>query len=129
MGQKWGKRLATTTTTCEPNWSTGSPGPRRRNGSNGSWSGTCPGARFRRPLDHRHRPFLGPTDCRGAAREWPNVASAIRWHPVDGRTGAGLAPPPAFDQHHDEVLRDWLSRRARFEIAMLDRQTEAPRGD
>jgi crotonobetainyl-CoA:carnitine CoA-transferase CaiB-like acyl-CoA transferase len=44
----------------------------------------------------------------GAHGDWPNIATAIRWHHVDERAGAGLARPPAFDQHHDEVLRDWL---------------------
>jgi len=44
----------------------------------------------------------------GAEGEWPNVATAIRWHHVDERAGAGLSPPPSFDQHHDEILRDWL---------------------
>ena len=44
----------------------------------------------------------------GGRGEWPNIATAIRWHHVDERAGAGLAAPPHFDQHHDEVLRDWL---------------------
>jgi len=44
----------------------------------------------------------------GADGEWPNVATAIRWHHTGERAGAGLAPPPAFDQHREEVLRAWL---------------------
>ena len=44
----------------------------------------------------------------GPDGEWPNIATAIRWHHVGERAGAGLAPPPAFDQHHDDILRDWL---------------------
>lgn len=40
--------------------------------------------------------------------EWPNVTTAIRWHHTGERAGADLAPPPRFDQHREEVLRDWL---------------------
>jgi alpha-methylacyl-CoA racemase len=39
---------------------------------------------------------------------WPNVLSAIRWHHVDQRAGAGLAPPPELDADRDEILKDWL---------------------
>jgi alpha-methylacyl-CoA racemase len=44
----------------------------------------------------------------GSEGEWPNITTAIRWHHVDERAGAELAAPPDFDEHHDEVLRDWL---------------------
>jgi crotonobetainyl-CoA:carnitine CoA-transferase CaiB-like acyl-CoA transferase len=44
----------------------------------------------------------------GAEGDWPSVATAIRWHHLDERAGTALTPPPAYDQHHDEVLRDWL---------------------
>jgi alpha-methylacyl-CoA racemase len=44
----------------------------------------------------------------GADGEWPNVTTAIRWHHTGERAGAGLAAPPAFDEHHEEVLRAWL---------------------
>ena len=44
----------------------------------------------------------------GEDGEWPNVTTAIRWHHTGERAGAGLAPPPEFDQHRKEVLDDWL---------------------
>jgi alpha-methylacyl-CoA racemase len=44
----------------------------------------------------------------GEDGEWPNVTTAIRWHHTGERAGAGLTPPPAFDQHREEVLDDWL---------------------
>jgi alpha-methylacyl-CoA racemase len=44
----------------------------------------------------------------GEGGEWPNVTTAIRWHHTGERAGAGLGPPPKFDQHREEVLRDWL---------------------
>jgi crotonobetainyl-CoA:carnitine CoA-transferase CaiB-like acyl-CoA transferase len=40
--------------------------------------------------------------------EWPNVTTAIRWHHTGERAGTRLTPPPKFDQHREEVLRDWL---------------------
>ena len=39
---------------------------------------------------------------------WPNVTTAICWHHTGERAGAGLTPPPAFDQNREEILRDWL---------------------
>ncbi|MFY9777707.1 MAG: CoA transferase, partial [Trebonia sp.] len=44
----------------------------------------------------------------GEDGEWPNVTTAIRWHHTGERAGASLGPPPKFDQHREEVLRDWL---------------------
>lgn len=44
----------------------------------------------------------------GEGGEWPNVTTAIRWHHTGERAGASLGPPPKFDQHREEVLRDWL---------------------
>ena len=52
--------------------------------------------------------YAARTIASGAEGEWPNVATAIRWHHTDERAGAGLAPPPAFDEHREEVLHDWL---------------------
>ncbi len=40
---------------------------------------------------------------------WPNITTAIRWHHADERAGTGLSPPPEYDQHRDEVLKDWLT--------------------
>jgi crotonobetainyl-CoA:carnitine CoA-transferase CaiB-like acyl-CoA transferase len=40
--------------------------------------------------------------------QWPNITTAIRWHHVDERAGDGMSPPPDYDQHHREVLDDWL---------------------
>ena len=39
---------------------------------------------------------------------WPNITTAIRWHHTGERAGAGLAEPPAFDQHREEIVREWL---------------------
>lgn len=44
----------------------------------------------------------------GESGEWPNVTTAIRWHHTGERAGTRLTPPPKFDQHREEVLRDWL---------------------
>ena len=44
----------------------------------------------------------------GVAGEWPNVTSAIRWHHVDERAGAGLGPPPALDGDRAAILAEWL---------------------
>ena len=44
----------------------------------------------------------------GEDGEWPNVTTAIRWHHTGERAGTRLTPPPKFDQHREEVLRDWL---------------------
>jgi alpha-methylacyl-CoA racemase len=44
----------------------------------------------------------------GEPGEWPNIASAIRWHHVDERAGSGLTPPPALGADVDTVVRDWL---------------------
>jgi alpha-methylacyl-CoA racemase len=46
--------------------------------------------------------------AKGAQGSWPNVASAIRWQHRAERAGAGLAPPPRYDEHREEVLRDWI---------------------
>jgi crotonobetainyl-CoA:carnitine CoA-transferase CaiB-like acyl-CoA transferase len=59
-----------------------------------------------RIMDTDH--FAARRIAAGSDGEWPTIATAIRWHHVDERAGAGLAPPPAFDQHHNEILRDWL---------------------
>lgn len=53
--------------------------------------------------------FAARQIAEGGDGEWPNVTTAIRWHHTGERAGAGLAPPPAFDQHRKEVLRDWLA--------------------
>ncbi len=53
--------------------------------------------------------FAARQIAEGDDGEWPNVTTAIRWHHTSERAGAGLAPPPKFDQHREEVLRDWLS--------------------
>ena len=53
--------------------------------------------------------FAARQIAEGDDGEWPNVTTAIRWHHTGERAGAGLAPPPKFDQHREEVLRDWLS--------------------
>lgn len=52
--------------------------------------------------------YLARGIASGAEGEWPNVATAVRWHHTGERAGAGLAPPPAYDENRDEVLRDWL---------------------
>ena len=52
--------------------------------------------------------FAARQIAEGDDGEWPNVTTAIRWHHTGERAGAGLAPPPKFDQHREEVLRDWL---------------------
>lgn len=44
----------------------------------------------------------------GTAGEWPIVTTAVRWHGDGSRAGEGLAPPPDFNEHADEVIRDWL---------------------
>jgi alpha-methylacyl-CoA racemase len=41
--------------------------------------------------------------------EWPNIASAIRWHHVDGRAGSGLTPPPALGADGDAIIKEWLA--------------------
>jgi crotonobetainyl-CoA:carnitine CoA-transferase CaiB-like acyl-CoA transferase len=53
--------------------------------------------------------FAAREIAEGADGDWPNVTTAIRWHHTGQRAGAGLAPPPAFDQDRAEVLRDWLA--------------------
>jgi alpha-methylacyl-CoA racemase len=44
----------------------------------------------------------------GKPGEWPEVATAVRWHASDSRAGLGLKPPPDFNEHERDVLRDWL---------------------
>ncbi|MGE0881092.1 MAG: CaiB/BaiF CoA transferase family protein [Acidimicrobiia bacterium] len=44
----------------------------------------------------------------GTPGEWPNVATAIRWHHTGERAGEGLAPPPAYGVDRESVLGDWL---------------------
>jgi crotonobetainyl-CoA:carnitine CoA-transferase CaiB-like acyl-CoA transferase len=52
--------------------------------------------------------FAARRIAEGDDGEWPNVTTAIRWHHTGERAGAGLAAPPAFDQHREEVVREWL---------------------
>jgi crotonobetainyl-CoA:carnitine CoA-transferase CaiB-like acyl-CoA transferase len=52
--------------------------------------------------------FAARQIAEGNDGDWPNVATAIRWHHTGERAGAGLAPPPAFNQHREEILHDWL---------------------
>ena len=52
--------------------------------------------------------FAARQIAEGEDGQWPNVATAIRWHHTGERAGAGLAAPPAFDQNREEILREWL---------------------
>ena len=52
--------------------------------------------------------FAARRIAEGGDGAWPNVTTAIRWHHTGERAGAGLTPPPAFDENREEVLRDWL---------------------
>ncbi len=45
----------------------------------------------------------------GSDGEWPNVATAIRWHHTGERAGSELAAPPRLGQHRQEILDDWLA--------------------
>jgi crotonobetainyl-CoA:carnitine CoA-transferase CaiB-like acyl-CoA transferase len=52
--------------------------------------------------------FAARRIAEGEDGAWPNVTTAIRWHHTGERAGAGLTPPPAFDENREEILRDWL---------------------
>jgi alpha-methylacyl-CoA racemase len=44
----------------------------------------------------------------GTDGQWPNIATAIRWHHAGERAGAGLSAPPGVGADREQVLRDWL---------------------
>ena len=72
----------------------------------------CPGSTVLHITDIIQHPHFAARDlAQGAFGEWPNVANAIRWGHTGERAGLGLSPPPAIDEHREEVLRDWLGQR------------------
>jgi len=69
----------------------------------------CPGCTVLQvPEVMAHPHFAARELLEGEPGEWPLMRSAVRWHHTGERAGSGLAPPPELDEHHDEVLKEWL---------------------
>jgi alpha-methylacyl-CoA racemase len=73
----------------------------------------CPGSTVMHINDIIKHPHFAARDLvQGEIGAWPNVASSIRWHHTGERAGVGMSPPPALDEHRQEILEDWLGQRS-----------------
>ena len=49
----------------------------------------------------------------GEPGQWPIVTTAVRWLHSDSRAGSALGYPPDFNEHEEQVHKEWLAEETR----------------